>query len=152
MTLEELEKEVIVLEDIKEIEELQRNYIIWLDSHEWDKLFDCFAENITVEIARPPVTGKEAVIKLFRDDISKTGSPAGGHIMEHPIIDVEGDRAKGCWTMYRLFYYFVAPTTISADFLKGRKEGYQGRYDCEYVREDGKWKFSSILWTRAWPD
>jgi hypothetical protein len=151
MTLEEMERELATLEDIKKIEELQRNYVIWLDGHEWDKLMSCFADDIWVEIGRPRVTGKQAVERLFRDDISKTGSPSGGHILEHPIIKVEGNKAKGCWTMYRLFKYFVEPKTTSAEFLKGRKEGYQGRYDCEYTKENGNWKFSSILWTRNWP-
>jgi ketosteroid isomerase-like protein len=153
MTLEELEKRTRALEEINEIEKLHRSYVICLDNHEWDKLMDCFAEDSTVKIgSRPPATGKEAIAKFFKDDIGKSGMPAGGHVLEHPVITVEGDKAKGYWTMYRLLYYFVEPKNATEEFMRGRKEGYPGRYDCEYTKEGGKWKFSYLLWTHNWPE
>jgi hypothetical protein len=59
-----------------------------------------------------------------------------------PVITVDGDHAKGHW----MLYIFIADpaTGVVSRFL-------QGRYDCEYTRENGKWKFSKLVWTNPWP-
>jgi hypothetical protein len=56
------------------------------------------------------------------------------HMVHNPIIEVNGDRATGRW-------YYEAPTT---DAATNRAQWMAGRYEEEYVREDGRWKFASI--------
>jgi hypothetical protein len=63
-----------------------------------------------------------------------------GHFTGQGVISVEGDRAKGHW----MFYRFLPPPLP--------ERWIQGRYDCEYVKEDGQWKFSFMKLTRPWPD
>ena len=51
-----------------------------------------------------------------------------------PIIEVAGDEAKGTW------YLFEACT-----YLEGNRAVWgSARYDEEYVRVDGEWKFKRI--------
>ena len=70
MTLEELEKRVRALEDAEEIKTLHREYLFYISNLEIDKALDCFAENITTEVAQYGIRkGKEEVGKFFREVI-----------------------------------------------------------------------------------
>lgn len=146
MTLDELEKRVKVLEDVEEIKKLHRDYIFWLDNKQFEEMIECFAKDATEEIGGTGGArkGKEEIAKVFREVIAKEPSAKGGHILVQPVITVEGDRAKGYWTMYR----FDTFTTPAGQLVKWA----QGRYDCEYIRENGKWKFSSLKYTIPWPE
>jgi len=145
MTLENLEKRVRALEDIEEIKKLHRDYIFWLDDKEFEKMIDCFAEDATEEIGKTGIhKGKEEIAKVFREVIAQQPSAKGGHILVQPVISVEEDKAKGYWTMYR-FDIFSTP---AGQLVKWE----QGRYDCEYIKENGKWKFTSLKYTFPWPE
>lgn len=148
MTLEELEKSVKSLEDAVEIQNMHREYVTWLNNKQWDLMIDCFAKNAVAEIGLYGVQrGKEEIAKLFTEVIAKGELPKGRQIVDQPVITVEGDRAKGYWVMYR---FFDTPSTPAPATQVVKWE--QGRYDCEYLREDGKWKFSHFKWTPIWPD
>lgn len=70
MTLEELEKRVRALEDAEEIKTLHREYLFYISNLEIDKALDCFAENITTEIAQYGIgKGKKEVGKFFQEVI-----------------------------------------------------------------------------------
>jgi hypothetical protein len=139
MELEEMEKRLRTLEDIEAIKTLHHNYAFWLTSSQWDEISDCFAEDAEVNIWKHgPRKGKKEILKFFREVITagrKSGSP--GHLVAQPVINVDGDRAKGYWIMY---LFFNEPTQCI-----------QGRHDCEYVRVEGKWKIKSVKFTRPWP-
>jgi len=102
---------------------------------------DCFIEEIEVEIANyGKLKGKKSVGRFFREVIRQNVFGSGdGHFTGQPVIKVEGDRAQGHW----MFYRFLAQPSP--------REWVQGRYDCEYVKKDGKWKFSSMKMVRPWP-
>ncbi len=151
MTLEEVEKRIKVLEDLDEIKNLHREYIDWLNLKDADKLTDCFAEDATADIrVYGPKKGREEISKLFHDIIGPIqvvpGSltPKGGHFVYHPIISVDGNKAKGQWLLDRLFDDMRSPDGPVLMLTKGK-------YDCEYVREKGRWKFSYLKWTHPWP-
>lgn len=155
MTLEELQKRVRVLQDIEEIKKMHRNYIFCLSNLQWEEMIDCFAEIATVEIAVHGVLGeydigkgKEQIAKILRDVIGKRAleiRPKGGHILIQPIITVEGDTAIGQWMMSRYIYDLNTSGGLVPQLSRGL-------YDCEYVREGGKWKFSYLKWTQPWPE
>jgi hypothetical protein len=153
MTLQELEKQlketrdalkllenrVRLTEDIQEIHQLQRRYINALVCTEWDEAADCFAENASVDVyLHEPVSGKTAIRKWFKEELSKTHAGKEGDICVHPVISVEGDKAKGKWLLYMMYFY---PRTGQSLFWV------QGFYNNEYVREKGEWKISLMTWT-----
>jgi hypothetical protein len=138
-TLKELEKRVRITEDIQEIHELQRRYVNALICTEWDECADCFAENAKIDVyLHDPVNGKAAITKWFKEELSKTHAGKEGDIVIHPIISVDGDKAKGKWLLYMMYAY---PRTGQSLFWV------QGFYEMEYVREKGKWKISLMSWS-----
>jgi len=142
MTLEELEKKVRILEDKESIKELHREYLFHISNLDIDKALDCFIEEVEVEVANyGRLKGKKLVGPFFREIIYQNVLQSrDGHLTGQPVIKVEGDRAKGHW----MFYRFLA---------KPKGAGWiQGRYDCEYVREKGEWKFSVMKMARPWPE
>ena len=137
--LEELKQRVRVTEDIQEIHQLQRKYVNALICTEWDDTADCFAENATIDVyLHEPVTGKAAITKWYKEELSITHAGKEGDIVVHPEISVDGDKAKGKWLLYMMYAY---PRTGQSLFWV------QGFYDMEYVRENGKWKISYMNWT-----
>lgn len=142
MTLEELEKRVRILEDGEAVKELHREYLFWISNLEMDRALDCFSSDIEVEIADYGILkGKEEVSRFFREVIHRNVLQSGdGHFTGQPVITIEGERAKGHW----MFYRFLAEPSP--------RGWVQGRYDCEYVKEGGEWKFSVLKMARPWPD
>ena len=147
MTLEELEKKVRTLDDIEEIKNLHREYIFWLNNRQFEEMIDCFSKNATVEIRTfGPRKGREEIVRLFKEEI-ETVNPRKGSALVQPVITVEGDTAKGHWLMFHFSH-----SSVALEGIDRLAEWEQGRYDCEYVREGGKWKFSFLKWTCPWPE
>lgn len=148
--LEKIEERVKSLEDLEEIKKLHRDYIFWLSNHQWDEMVDCFSEDAIAEIGKHgEQKGKKEIKASFDDDISSTASyQKGGQILIQPVITVTGEDAKGYWSWYRLNTEFKSP---SGQTVKLFGPQMQARYDCEYKKENGKWKFSKMKLTRPWP-
>jgi uncharacterized protein (TIGR02246 family) len=160
MTLEELEKRVEALEamekrlqaleDAEEIRKLHTDYIYNLSNWEFEKMADCFAEDAVEEGIHggQKHEGKAAIRKMF-EEMAQSPPQKGGHMLIQPVISVDGDRAEGHWIMYRLNYYFKGP---SGQVINMFGPSVQRRYDCEYVKENGEWKFNRMKFTAPWPE
>jgi hypothetical protein len=162
MKLEELEKRVRKLRDIEEIKKLHENYILWLTNREWDNMAECFAENAIADIGtRGGKVGKQEIAKLFKDVMAPKATAGGGHMLINPVITVNGDKAKGSWALFHFSTkrgFSVSPSEkdemTKFDFTspEGQElKWIQSKSDCEYIRENGKWKFSSMKTKRPWP-
>jgi ketosteroid isomerase-like protein len=137
-TLKRLESRVRVTEDIQAIHELQRRYVNALIRTDWDDAVDCFADDAKIDVyLHKPTSGKAAIEKWFKEELSKTHAGKEGDICIHPIISVDGDRAKGSWLLYMMYFY---PRTGQSLFWV------QGFYNMEYVRERGEWKIRYMNW------
>lgn len=149
MTLEELEREVVRLEDIQAIKDLHCKYGYYMDSHQRDKVFDLFSDDTeSVEIESTGLfLGKEGVRKFFIDndllEPGQTDTPGWINIlilMDQPVITIDesGTAAKGRWT------------TWLAEAMKcggiPRQQWVQGYYENEYVKENGNWLFKKFHW------
>jgi hypothetical protein len=144
MQIEELEKRLKTLEDIEEVKKLQLTYINALIICDWDKVEDCFAKDGVVDFKESGIlNGIKAISKDFRERISQTHIGKEGIMALHPIITVDGDKAKGTWT----FYHFTYHPRDFVDFpVEKAPDWVQGLYDMEYKRVDGKWKISLLKW------
>jgi len=139
MTLEELAEKIKVLEDIEEIKKLHINYVYLLCDLQWDEMLDCFAENATLDLMDQGVRqGKKEIGEVFHNVLAKMIKRTDGHFVGQPVISVDGDKAKGYWILY---LFFAEPEV----------KWVQGRQDCEYVKVNGKWKFSSVIFASPWP-
>jgi ketosteroid isomerase-like protein len=153
MTLEDLEKRVkaaeeelkvlrkrlTVQEDVEEIKKIQVTYVNALMATDWDKTTDCFSDNARINVyLHDPVQGRKAIEKFFKEELAVTHAGKEGDVCIHPIITVDGDKAKGSWLLYMMYFY---PRTGQSLFWV------QGYYEMEYVREKGKWKIDYMSWT-----
>jgi hypothetical protein len=137
--LRKLEKRVRITEDIQEIHELQRRYVNALICTEWDDCADCFAEKAKIDVyLHKPVIGNAAIRKWLKEELSLTHAGKEGDIVVHPVIKVDGDKAKGKWLLYMMYCY---PRTGQSLFWV------QGFYDMDYIRENGRWKINVMRWT-----
>lgn len=137
MNVEEIEKRLIALEDQEEIKKLHQHYIFLMDNLEFDKIPDLFVEDAIVEIRSSGVkTGKHAIAELYSEVSKRRNDVKEGHMAVQPDILVEGERAFGTWLVYILF-------------SKPSVQWVQGLNEAEYIKNNGKWKFRKLKFTRT---
>ena len=145
MTLEEMEKRLTYLEDLQAIRDMHHEYLFQLNNKQWDDILDTFTEDGSANIGHHGLReGKAEVAKLFKERISQMNvgrEIRDSHNAIDPVIEINGNRAKGHWLMY---IFISNPDT-------GETRITQGRHDCEYEKIDGKWYFKSVKYTRPWP-
>ncbi len=151
MTLEELEKQVQLAEDIQEIEHLQKMYGYYFDTQQWQKIVDLFSDDTeSVEIVDHGVLyGKKGVEKIYLNTIGAMDrgprQPWVAFIVMQigAVIDVapDGKTAQGRWQtwLFESKPYGAYP----------RQEYLHGYYENKYVKENGKWKFSKLHWNNT---
>ena len=147
-TLEELQARITRLEDVKQIEKLQRIYGYYLDYNEYQKVVDLFSDHTeSVEIADYGVyKGKKGVKKFYLDLLGgkppRVGELSIGMIMQG-VVDVEpdGKTAKGRWYCMMI----EAKPTISLHEGELRQLWGNGIFENEYVKENGKWLLKKVF-------
>ena len=151
MNLEELEKQVNYLEDIQEIEHLQRMYGYYFDTQRWAEIVDLFSDNTeSVEIVDHGVFyDKKGVETMYMDVIGARGREPRPSWIQFvvmqigAVIDVapDGKTATGRWQTW-LFESKPYGAFPRAEYL-------HGYYENKYVKENGKWKFSLLHWNNT---
>jgi hypothetical protein len=143
MTDSTLEERITRLEDIEAIKQLKVRYShICDDMHNPDKIASVFAEDGVWESPDfGTATGHAEIRELFTK-FQATFS-FSQHNMTNPLITVDGDRATGVW-------YIQGPWNYADS---GAKQWFALRYDDEYVKIDGEWKYKHLrLQTRLAED
>lgn len=139
MSLEDLKKRVKAIEDLEEIKKLHQHYINLMDNLRYEEVLDLFTEDATVEVRNSGVkSGKKELSEVYIDTLAKKRGTTrlDGHMAVEPDITVEGDTARGTWLIYMLF-------------SKPAIQWVQGKNECEYRKENGKWKISKLKFTRT---
>jgi hypothetical protein len=137
MDLKELEKRVKAIEDLEEIKQMHREYMSCLDNIDFAKALDFFTEDAEVEVRNSGVMkGRKNYSRIYLGTLAQRKERHDGHLVGQPVITVDRNTARGHWIVYM---FFSVPAI----------EWVQGRHDCEYVKENGKWKFSKLKFART---
>jgi ketosteroid isomerase-like protein len=130
------EQKIDVIYATEEIKKIQYRYVNALTFGKWDEAMDCFTEDAITDMQNRGITrGKQAITEVFKEGISQGHGHGEGSLVVHPIIDVEGDTAKGEWLIY--FLYSEPNTGKASDWA-------MGTYKMEYRNDNGKWKISKM--------
>jgi len=134
MNLEDLERRLRVLEDIETIKKLKARYCAYCDNnYDAEGIASLFTEDAVWDGGKfGRYEGREAIRTFFRG--APRIFPFAIHQVMNPIIEVEGEQAKGQW-------YLFQPATLA--------EGNQAvwlaaRYEEEYVKVGSEWKFKRL--------
>jgi len=143
--LKTLEKQVRILQDIEEIKKLQRAYGYYIEHWMAPELLDCFSDgpDVVLDLHSGIFLGKEGV-KRYYLGMAELISPEFLHqVMQlSGIVDVDpaGKTAKGRWNG---FGALAVPTGGGV-----RQSFISGVYECEYVKEDGRWRIKKLKFSR----
>ena len=147
MNLEELEKQVILMEDIQEIEHLQRRYAYYFDTHQWQSIVDLFSQDTEyVELESVGrFVGKDAAKRFYVDMVGKKGEPIPAWI-KYIVLQVGGvvDIDPGGRTAWGRFQTLLPEVMPFAGKL--RQQWLHGYYENRYVKENGRWLFLRLEW------
>jgi len=139
MNLEDLARRIQVLEDIDAIKKLKARYTGFCDNgYDPEGIASLFTEDAVWDgglFGR--CEGREAIRKFFRD-ASKL-LPFALHYVMNPIIEVNGTTATGSWYLFQ-----------TCTFAEGNQAVWgAARYQEEYVKQNGDWKFKNLKVTSA---
>ncbi|MFP6654669.1 MAG: nuclear transport factor 2 family protein [Myxococcota bacterium] len=125
------------LEDIESLKQLKARYAAYCDdNYNEDELAPLFTEEAIWDGgAMGRFEGRAAIREFFA--ASDQVVPFAIHHVTNPILEVDGDHAKGRW-------YLWQPCT----FAEGNQALWMaGTYDDRYRRENGQWLFEQVTIT-----
>jgi len=149
-TLEELQVRIQRLEDIKQIEQLQKIYGFYQDYCEWQKIVDLFTDNdpSVEEADRGVYQGKEGIKRYYVDLLGGgfNASIRAGYLgiifqlQGMVTVSPDGKAANGRWYGMGM----EAKPIVSIREGELRQTWINGVYENEYIKEDGKWKIQKL--------
>ena len=138
MTKETLEQQIARLCAIEDIKKLTAQYCAFCDKdYDPDGLASLFVEDAVwdggPEFGRHE--GRDAIYAFFS---SVSGSIAfAAHLVMNPIIEVDGDTARGKWRL-------IMPCTVMNDENVAEARWLLSAYDETYQRVDAEWRFKLL--------
>jgi len=132
--LDALEARITRLEDMNQIERLQRTYGYFVDKSQWTQLAELFSEDATLEIGGKGIfLGKHRVLEYmhtaFGPDGAKENSLAN-HMQFQSIPDISADGTEG-WIRSRAYVMSIGGWGLPL-------------YENGYKKENGVWKISRL--------
>ncbi len=134
MEIEDLARQLTVLQDIEAIKQLKAEYCdICDDAHNPDRIVTLFTEDAVWEGKGVATARGHAEIRQLFEDFARKVS-FSQHNVFNPRISVHGEEAYGIW-------YLLGPFT----FREGNRALWVAvRYEEDYVKRDGKWKIKRM--------
>ncbi len=131
----DLEARIRKLEDIEEIKKLQAKYGYFIDTHQGEEVMKLMVDDVKTEYGPfGSYQGKGELLAFLNGTFQV--SPLMCHELMMPLIEVDGDTAKGTWYLFGPFTS-MQPQGKVATWI-------QGKYINDYVRVGGEWKFKHI--------
>ncbi len=104
--LDDLDARITRLEDMNQIERVQRTYGYFVDKGQWTLLSQLFAEDATLEIGGKGIfLGRERVLEYMQTAFGPDGANIGlitNHMQFQPVVNVSPDGETG-WLRGRAF-------------------------------------------------
>ena len=137
MSLENHERRLVEFEDIEAIKKLKARYCAHADNgFNADGIASLFTEDGIWDGKKlGRYEGRES-IRAFVKRVPNLMT-FGIHYVMNPIIELQGDKATGQW-------YLLQACTLAES---GEAAWQAGRYDEEYVKVAGEWKFKVVNFT-----
>jgi ketosteroid isomerase-like protein len=130
--IESLLRRVERLESIEAIRALRSRYHDLVNLDQGQRLYELFAPDATVAYGgRPEVTGRENIREFFRTFPVQLAR----QFVHHHVIDVDGDYGRGHADL------------DGRPVRNGESLFVVGRFDDEYRRINGEWRFQSVRLT-----
>ena len=132
--LDALEARITRLEDMNQIEILQRTYGYFVDKSQWTLLSELFTDDATLEIGGKGLfLGKRRVLEYMQTAFGKDGAKEGSlanHMQFQSIPDISPDGKTG-WIRSRAYVMSIGGWGLPL-------------YENEYRKENGVWKISRL--------
>jgi hypothetical protein len=129
-----LDARITHLEDMNQIERLQRTYGYFVDKSQWTQLSELFTDDATLEIGGKGLfLGKPRVLEYMQTAFGQDGAKEGvlaNHMQFQSIPDIAADGTRG-WIRSRAYV------------MSGGGWGLP-LYENEYRKENGVWKISRL--------
>jgi hypothetical protein len=122
-----LEQRVTAVEDRLAISQLRSLYCYYVDQRRWDDLAALFTEDCEFKGRLDLVKGRDALVEYFTRAVQ--AMEASWHRTLNETLVLDGDTASGS-------AYFDAPAVVNGVAMLSA-----GRYDDEFAKQDGSWRF-----------
>jgi hypothetical protein len=153
--IEQLSKQIGILEDIHAIRRLHHIYGYYIDKCLYEETVELFTEDCEVRFMGGIFKGKAGARRLYIERFQKNftygkNGPVYGFLLDHPqmqdVVDVapDGKTAKG---RFRCFMQ-AGRHELAEGETRQWWEG--GLYENEYVKEDGVWKIKVLNYRGLW--
>jgi hypothetical protein len=154
--VEALERELVLLNDAREIANLQGRYIYYIQAHQYNKTVDMLARSEPISIEMDNLgkfIGRDKVADVFLKVLKPLYTMKGAmglHMLTTPVIEVHPD-GRHAWGMWHTLGCNTQPDFIGKDMeITGNPElvamWQQGKYFIDLVKEDGEWKWKDFRW------
>jgi hypothetical protein len=150
MNQQEMVARLQAVEDMIQIDKLEKIYGYYLDNGMFQEVVDLFSDDaLSVEIGdRGVFRGKDGVRRFFWNYLGKEGKPRqpgdmAFHMHHQGVVDValDGKTAKGRWYCTMIQARPIEPGGPIRSVLG------HGVYENEFIKENGKWKFKKLFFS-----
>lgn len=132
--LDALDARITRLEDLNQIETLQRTYGYFVDKGQWTQLSELFTDDATLEIGGKGLfLGKPRVLEYMQTAFGPDGAKEGmlaNHMQFQPIPDISADGQTG-WIRSRAYVMSIGGWGLPL-------------YENAFRKENGVWKISRL--------
>ena len=138
-----LEKQVKKLQDIEDIQRLQKSYGYYIEHWMSPELVDLFADgpDTVLSVMGGTYIGKESVARYI-NSVNASQNPEFVHQMMllSGIVDVgtDGKTAQGRWYAYGAVAFPMGKGVMQVVMC--------GIYTADYIKQGGKWKIKILRW------
>lgn len=126
---------VRLLLDIEAIKQLKHRYLRYVDAADWKALDRLWTEDAWCNYGfLGRFEGRQGIMDGFFRGLVSAASSFNAHMVHNPIVEIDGDSARGNW-------YMTAQTVIQP---QNQAVWAMGVYEDTFRRVDGEWLIASL--------